>query len=70
MMRPLPGTDYVLQILVDDYVTAKGIRLEGNGIVPDTTLAKMPPFLKKGEVDPAWDAAVTLMKKADTKSGN
>ncbi len=72
MMRPLPGTDYVLQIPVDDYVTAKGIRLEGNGIVPDTTLAKMPPFLKKGEVDPAWDAAVVLMKKQEStvKSGN
>ncbi len=69
VMRPLPD-GFVLQMPVDDYVTAKGVRLEGTGVVPDKVVAKMPPFLKKGEKDPTWAEAVTLLKKQETaKSG-
>lgn len=66
LMRPLGQTSYVLQIPVYDYVTSKGVRLEGNGVTPDQVVAKMPPFLKKGEVDPTWTTAVDLLKKQET----
>jgi carboxyl-terminal processing protease len=70
MMRPLPD-NWVLQIPVDDYVTSKGLRLEGAGVVPDTVVAKVPSIIKKGDVDPTWVAAVDLLKKQETaKSGS
>lgn len=62
-IRPIPGTSYALQYPVQDYVTLNGIRLEGNGVQPNLEIKNMTPFLKQGEVDPAWIAARDYLKK-------
>lgn len=60
---------FALQIPIFDYITVKGVRLEGTGVTPDTEVKNMPPFLKPGQSDPAWDAAESLLKKQESTSG-
>jgi len=67
VMRPI--TDgYVLQMPITDYISVKGVRLEGNGVTPDKAIdpKKFPLFLKKGEKDPIWADAIALLKKAES----
>jgi hypothetical protein len=45
---------------VNDYVTIKGLRLEGNPLVPDE---EVTATAKEGEEDPAVLKAIELMKK-------
>jgi carboxyl-terminal processing protease len=58
MMSPLPG-GFSLQYPLMDYVTYKGIRLEGNGIVPDAE----SPAPKFKEPDTAIEKALALIAK-------
>jgi carboxyl-terminal processing protease len=51
---------YVLQFPMSDYLSVQGVRLEGNGIEPDTE-APTPKF---GEPDVAIEKAVALLKRA------
>jgi carboxyl-terminal processing protease len=57
-MQPLPG-GWSLQFPLMDYVSYKGVRLEGNGIVPDAE-APTPKFK---EPDVAIDKAIALFAK-------
>lgn len=66
VMGDLPH-GFNLQYPISDYISAKGVRLEANGIVPDETVADVP-FLKPGQIDPAYTAAETLLNKI-AKSG-
>lgn len=50
----LPG-GYAMQIPLEDYVTIKGVRLEGNPIVPDVELATPPLAL---DIDPTEDPVI------------
>jgi len=61
VMAPLPH-DFNLQYPISDYISAKGVRLEANGIVPDA-LADDVPFVKQGTVDPAYVVAENLLNK-------
>lgn len=63
-IRPLADTGYAIQFPMSDYVSAKGVRLEGNGVKPDLETARGPAFLKKGEKDPTVVAALDFMKKS------
>lgn len=60
IMAPLPE-GFQLQFPINDYVTVKGLRLEGNGVSPDVQLDRGPAILKKGEVDPAYQAAIARL---------
>lgn len=58
VMAPLVN-GWSLQYPLMDYVTAKGVRLEGNGLVPDSE-AKTPRF---NEQDTAIEKALTMLAK-------
>lgn len=61
MMLPLrDGGGFWMQFPVTDYVTIKGLRLEGNGVKPDLA-AEMPRF---GETDQAIAKALALLGEA------
>lgn len=61
MMLPLrDGGGFWMQFPVTDYVTIKGIRLEGNGVTPDME-AEMPRF---GETDQAIAKALAILGDA------
>ncbi len=63
MMLPLrDGGGFWMQFPVTDYVTIKGLRLEGNGVKPDFE-AETPRF---GEEDKAISRALTLLTEAST----
>jgi carboxyl-terminal processing protease len=66
VMGELPH-GFNLQYPISDYISTKGIRLEANGIVPDTE-ANDVNFVKKGEIDPAYTTAEGLLNKI-AKSG-
>jgi carboxyl-terminal processing protease len=51
-----------LQYPISDYVSMNHVRLEANGIVPDAEATDVP-FVKKGEVDPAYTTAVSVLSK-------
>jgi carboxyl-terminal processing protease len=61
LIQPI-GDDlgFLLQYPVTDYVTIKGLRIEGNGVQPDFSF----PIGKFGEPDRALDAAVEGLKAA------
>jgi carboxyl-terminal processing protease len=63
LMRPI-SNGFMLQYPVTDYVTFKGLRIEGAGIVPDAE-AQAVPF---GQADPAIAEAVRWFAAA-AKSG-
>lgn len=58
-MRVL-SSGFLLQYPLMDYVTIKGVRLEGNGLVPDVATAT-PKF---GQEDAGVKEAIRLLKKA------
>jgi carboxyl-terminal processing protease len=63
MMLPLrDGGGFWMQFPVTDYVTIKGLRLEGNGLKPDFEEG-MPRF---GEEDKAISKALALLSEAST----
>lgn len=55
---------WMLQFPLSDYMSAQGVRLEGNGIVPDIDAA-MPRF---GEPDTAVEKALALLKRAELRN--
>jgi carboxyl-terminal processing protease len=64
VMMPVGG-GFSLQYPIFDYVTVKGVRLEGNGVVPDAT-APTPAFLPQGAKDPGVESALSLLSKASS----
>jgi carboxyl-terminal processing protease len=56
MLRELPSGD-VLEYAIGDFVTATGQRIEGNGVVPDETVAPSRAALAAGR-DEVLDAAI------------
>ncbi|HEY0867692.1 MAG TPA: S41 family peptidase [Fimbriimonas sp.] len=62
----VPATnDFFLQYPLSDYVTAKGLRLEGNGVVPDIE-SKEARVRLPGQADDALDKARAHFAKAKT----
>ena len=59
IMGPLPH-GFMLQYPVTDYVTSRGVRLEGNGVEP---MVEAPAVVRWGEKDVAIDKAVLLMAR-------
>jgi len=63
----VPATNgFGFQYPLEDFLTVKGVRLEGNGIVPDV-LATEPKIRLPGEKDDAVDKAMTVFAKAANK---
>lgn len=56
---------FLLQFPITDYVTVKGVRLEGNGVTPDLEVSSPT---KVNEADLAVEKAIALLKGADLKS--
>ncbi len=63
IMGPLPK-GYMLQYPVTDFVTPKGMRLEGHGVEP---ILETPAVVKFGEKDTAIDKAVLLLQRIDLR---
>lgn len=63
IMGPLPH-GYMLQYPITDFVTSKGVRLEGNGVEP---LLEAPQVVRWGEKDVAVEKAVLLLQRADLR---
>lgn len=63
IMGPLPK-GYMLQYPVTDFVTPKGLRLEGHGVEP---ILETPAVVKFGEKDTAIDKAVLLLQRIDLR---
>lgn len=59
LMAPLPD-GYTLLFPITDYLTAKGVRLEGNGVTPDV-VAEDPKIPLPGVDDQVIDKAVALL---------
>lgn len=60
IMQPVPDVKgWTLQLPMFDYVTFKGTRLEGNGLVPDAEA----PIARIGEPDKGLDSAKAWVKK-------
>ncbi len=57
------GSGFSLLYPVFDYVTIRGERLEGQGVVPDAT-APTPAYVPKGKKDPGIENAMALLAKA------
>lgn len=60
---------YTLQFPVMDYVTLRGVRLEGKGVQPDITTANVPATVGPGP-DVATDRAIAELKKAALLGGD
>lgn len=56
---PIPA-GFQLQYPIQDYVTKKGLRLEGNGVIPDAA-QDGPRLLLPGQPDPVIEKAVALL---------
>jgi carboxyl-terminal processing protease len=67
-MATLPGR-WQLQYPLTDYVTLKGIRLEGNGIKPDIEQPGAA-FLRPGEKDAALEYALALINRVYANSND
>jgi carboxyl-terminal processing protease len=59
VLEQLPGGD-VLQYAIGDFVTARGERIEGRGVMPDVEVAPTPASLAEG-ADPALESAIDWM---------
>jgi len=62
VMVPVANTGFQLQYPINDYVSAKGIRLEHTGVPVDIEV-KTPQEIMPGKADPAWQSAVDLLAK-------
>lgn len=61
IMSPLPE-GFLLQYPITDYVTSKGVRLEGKGVVPT---AEVDPMVRYGKPDPALERALALLTETN-----
>lgn len=61
-MAPV-GNGWILQYPLSDYITKQGLRLEGNGVVPDVEAG----IAKFGEPDVAVDKALALLKRIELR---
>lgn len=61
-MAPV-GNGWILQYPLSDYITKQGLRLEGNGVVPDVEAG----LVKFGEPDVAVDKALALLKRIELR---
>jgi carboxyl-terminal processing protease len=61
-MSPV-GSGWLLQFPLSDYITKAGVRIEGNGIVPDVEA----PMVKFGDPDTAVEKALALFKRAELR---
>ncbi|MBC8064886.1 MAG: PDZ domain-containing protein [Chlorobia bacterium] len=61
VMQPLVR-GFQVQFPISDYVSAKGVRLEHNGVPVDVE-AKTPQEIMPGKADPAWQFALDLLAK-------
>lgn len=61
-IEELPG-GAMLQYVVADYQSPKGVSVEGNGVKPDTVVAETAAAFAEGK-DPVFDAAVATLSQA------
>lgn len=54
---------FQVQYPINDYVSAKGVRLEHNGVPVDAEV-RTPQEVMPGKADPAWQAVLPLLAKA------
>lgn len=66
VLAPLPH-GYQLQYPITDYISAKGIRLEGAGVTPDLE-AKDPRVSRPGVDDEPIDKAVAILHRAQLRN--
>ncbi len=57
---------FQVQYPINDYVSAKGVRLEHNGVGVDIE-ARTPQEIMPGKPDPAWQQALQLLAKAQAQ---
>jgi carboxyl-terminal processing protease len=62
------GHKFNLQYPISDYISLNGVRLEANGIVPTQHVTTIP-FLKKGQIDPAYVTAEEVLDKSAQSIG-
>jgi carboxyl-terminal processing protease len=55
---------FQLQFPISDYVTAKGVRLEGNPVKPDVVINAR----RQGTVDPVVDKALEVLRGVPAES--
>lgn len=60
VIESLPG-GAVLQYVVADFKTPKGVALEGRGVIPDRQVLETPAALAQG-MDPVLEAALTIVR--------
>ena len=66
VVEALPG-GAVMQYVVADFKTPKGVLLEGRGVQPDRRVVETRAGLHKGR-DPVLDAALVALKSMGRKS--
>jgi carboxyl-terminal processing protease len=62
VMVPVANTGFMVQYPINDYVSAKGVRLEHTGVGVDVE-SKTPQEAMPGKIDPAWAPAMQLLAK-------
>jgi len=65
VIESLPG-GAVLQYVVADFKTPKGVALEGRGVIPDRLVLETPSALAAGQ-DPVLEAALTIIRSKGKK---
>jgi carboxyl-terminal processing protease len=65
VIESLPG-GAVLQYVVADFKTPKGVALEGRGVIPDRLVLETPSALASGQ-DPVLEAALTIIRSKAKK---
>lgn len=63
VMVPVGKTGFMVQYPITDYVSAKGVRLEHNGVTVDAE-ANTPQEMMQNKPDPAWQVALQQLSKA------
>ncbi len=66
VMVPVGKTGFMVQYPITDYVSAKGVRLEHNGVEVDAEAAT-PQEMMATKPDPAWQVALQQLAKASSK---
>jgi len=62
VIEALPG-GAILQYVVADFKTPKGVALEGRGVIPDQLVVETRSALQAGQ-DPALEAALQLLRQS------
>ncbi len=63
VMVPVDKTGFMVQYPINDYVSAKGVRLEHNGVAVDAEV-RTPQEAMPGKADPAWQTVLPLLAKS------